>query len=157
MKQFLTCIVFVFSFWVANAQLPPQNPSEKQEKEGKAKPGKYKNKKGGADTAGLTSAQGQQVKDINRTYRDKIKAVKNEEGLSEQQQKEKVKSLNTERQNKIKELVGSDKYDKMKEDKDEWKEEQDEKKDELNENKKKKDKKDKTKKQKGNGHKHDQK
>lgn len=158
MKKILACSVLIFSFWVAEAQSPVQKPPEKEQKEGKMKSHKDKREKGREASGGLSNTQGKQVKEINRTYHEKIKAVKNEEGLTEQQKKERAEALNNERKSKIKELVGTDEYDKMKDEKDDWKEDQEDKKDELDEKKEKKEKKnkkDKTKKQKGNGHKHD--
>jgi hypothetical protein len=158
MKKFLGLAVLIFFFWTVQAQAPAQNPPEKEQKAGKMKSHKDKRERGREMSDGLSNTQGEQVKEINRTYHEKIKAVKSEEGLTEQQKKEKAEAINNERQNKIKELVGTDKYNKMKEEKDDWNEEQEDKNDELNDNKEKKDKKDKKekeKKQRGNGHKHD--
>ena len=62
---------------------------------------------------GLTDAQGQEVKKLNGEYAEKMKAVRQNTSLSEEQKKEQLKSMNTERNTKLKTIVGPEKYAEM--------------------------------------------
>lgn len=62
---------------------------------------------------GLTDAQGQEVKKLNQEYGEKMKAVRQNTTLSEDQKKEQLKSMNAERNAKLKTIVGDEKYAEM--------------------------------------------
>jgi hypothetical protein len=117
MKKAILFFLIGFSFYSLAAQAPVEEASKTEKKQVKTKSRKENRTKNRQTSNGLSDAQGQQVKEINKDYHEKMKSIKNEAGLSEQQKKEKAALLNTERQNKIKELVGVDKYDAMKEEK----------------------------------------
>lgn len=62
---------------------------------------------------GLTDAQGQEVKKLNQEYGEKMKALRQNTTLSEDQKKEQLKSMNAERNAKLKTIVGPEKYAEM--------------------------------------------
>lgn len=84
---------------------------------------------------GLTGAQGQQVKELNQSYAEKMKALRQEQAMNQEEKKAKMKALNAERNEKLKGIVGEEKYKTLEEKRKAMKEEQ---KGKMKENMKKK-------------------
>jgi hypothetical protein len=63
--------------------------------------------------AKLGSYQGRQVKYINQTYSDKANVIKQDMTLSDEQKKQQLAALNTERRTKIKTVIGRSKEKKL--------------------------------------------
>lgn len=115
MKKIVSSLlVFTLLVGAAQAQSGPTRPSREQRKEVKEEMEK---------TLGLTPEQSKEMTAINKSYGDQIKDVREDQTMSKDQKKEKLKQLNQERENKINEKLSPDqqakwkqwKADKMKE------------------------------------------
>lgn len=90
---------------------------KRHKKEGRA--GKHKrtdNSEEAVKALGLTDAQGQELKTINKDFVAKASGLRANTDLSKEQRHEQMKSLNAERLEKIKLALGNDRYMKY----DEW-------------------------------------
>lgn len=85
---------------------------KKHKKEGRGKGAPSEEMK---KTVGLTDAQGQELQSINRDFMSRMKELKNNESLSQEQRREQLKSLNEARKDKIKLALGNDTFQKYNE------------------------------------------
>lgn len=69
----------------------------------------------------LTEAQGQRMKAINESFRERAKAIRGNESLSKEQKKEQFKSLNEQRRNEMKAVLTAEQIQKLESRKKEFK------------------------------------
>lgn len=69
----------------------------------------------------LTEAQGQRMKAINERFRERAKAIRENESLSKEQKKEQFKSLNEQRRNEMKAVLTAEQIQKLESRKKEFK------------------------------------
>ncbi|MEP6712957.1 MAG: hypothetical protein ABJA37_11095 [Ferruginibacter sp.] len=70
--------------------------------------------------AKLSEGQGRQVKNINMSYTDKVKMIKGDAALTEQQKKDQLVVLNTERLARIKAIIGNSKAKRLEKERKEY-------------------------------------
>jgi hypothetical protein len=71
-------------------------------------------KKEMAKEAGISKEQGKQAKQINNDFKGQMKAIRNDATLTDEQKKEKIRTLNQERRTKIQAVFTPDQQAKMK-------------------------------------------
>lgn len=107
----MTCAVFVFAAFTNAQEAPTTNPKQptKEEKQ------KMKEKQE-ADLAaafkeiGLTDEEIQQVKDVMQKAGEKNAAARKNETLTDDQKQEQIKANNEEKNERIKQILGEERY-----------------------------------------------
>jgi periplasmic protein CpxP/Spy len=112
MKRIASILAFaMFTISVAQAQTAPEKKSREQRKEMKEEMEK---------AVGLSPAQSKEMNALNKKYAEQLKAVREDQVLTPDQKKEKAKTINSERESKINEMLSPDQQEKWKK----WREDQ---------------------------------
>lgn len=114
MKKLITLVLAAFVLTVSvNAQQPapttPEKPATKKE-----------NAKKMAEELGLSREQSKEMVNINKSFRDKVQAIKDDGTLTDAAKKEKIKALNTEKQAEVNKILTPEqqtKFEAMKKEK----------------------------------------
>ena len=109
MKKLLAICLFVMGFTIASHAQDSSNTTKQQAK-------KEERKKMMADL-NLNADQKKQMKDVNNDFKDKAKAIKDDQSLSKKDRRAKFASLAKERTDKMNSFLSPDQQAKLKEDK----------------------------------------
>ncbi|MEO5997515.1 MAG: hypothetical protein ABIN89_12320 [Chitinophagaceae bacterium] len=112
MKKIFAITLFIAGFaFVSQAQQAPSTKTETKKEE---------HKKRVADLH-LTKDQKAQLKDVNKEFKDKARAIKDNQSLSKQQKKEQFTTLHKERMDKMNTFLTPEQQAKLNEEKKEEK------------------------------------
>jgi len=99
---FIFCSVFFLSVSVNAQQITPEKPVVSKDDAKKM-----------AQELGLSREQSKQMASINKKYEENLKAVKNDATLTDAAKKEKIKTLNTEKQAEVNKILTPEQQTKL--------------------------------------------
>lgn len=113
MKTFTLTVLFLLSisFAIQAQDVPTQQKTEKTKEEKAAeKAAKEKKEQDDFAKAGFSAEEVEKVKAITKETDDKVRAIKRDEKLTEEEKKTKNKELSVEKRNRIVAVVGEEKF-----------------------------------------------
>ncbi len=109
MKKLFLVSLFAFAICTVSFAQEPGRPMTKEEKAA-AKAKKEQELTEALEGAGLTKDQQKQVRDVLEDAAEKGKEIKNDPKLSEEEKAAKKEAINSAKNDKLKEIMGADKY-----------------------------------------------
>ena len=108
-KVFVTLMLLAGLYFAANAQ-QPEKPQLSKEEKAKLKQKQEDELNAAFKEVGLTEEQIKQYKEVTAEANKKSNAVKADATLTDEQKEVKRKEINSEKNDKLKEIMGADKY-----------------------------------------------